>query len=85
MQVSKEVINEIIGELELGLKCFIHIDTQEIVSFPDEDRFSDMEPEYWQEVIDKVENNLQKYKEIEGPTSRESFSIMENFVDFIDN
>ena len=85
MKVSKEVIREIIDELDTGFKCFINIETHEVVSFPDEDRFSDMDPDDWQEFIDKVENNREKYKEIEGPTSRESFSIMEAFVDYIDS
>lgn len=85
MQVSREIINEIIDEIDTGFRCFINIETLEVVSFPDEDKFGDMDPYDWQEYIDKVENNRERYKEIEGPKSKESFSIMEDFVDYIDS
>jgi len=76
MEVSIEILNEITDSLEAGFKCYIHKETHEIVMFPDEDRFYDMDMEAWQEDIDKVFNNRTKYIEIENMDSSESFRAM---------
>lgn len=85
MQVPTKTIQEIAETLETGLKCFINIETHEIVTLPDEDRFSDIDAEIWQDDIDKVNTNPEKYKEIEGMTSKESYRVMEDFIDSVDD
>ena len=39
MELSKEILNDIAGNLDAGMKCFIHKTTHEVVTIPDEDRF----------------------------------------------
>ena len=85
MEVSKEILNDIADSLEAGFKCYIHKETHEVITFPDEDRFTDMDQEPWQDDIDKVFDNHEKYIEIENMNSSESFRVMEDFVHSMEN
>ena len=79
MEVSKEKLKEIVDQLDFGFKVFININSQEIVSFPDEDQGFDIDP-VWQDEVAKVRKNKKAYFEIEPLTSRESYEIMESFI-----
>ena len=85
MQVSNEKLKEIADNLDTGFRCYFNIETQEIVTFPDEDRFPDMDTEDWKDDMKKVKKNRKKFKEIESMDSSESFKIMEDFIDSIDD
>lgn len=80
MKVSREVLNDIADSLESGFKCYVHKETLEVVTFLDEEQYPDIDPEDWQEDIDKVFDNREKYIEIENMDSSESFRVMEDFV-----
>lgn len=85
MQLSKETIKEIADNLELGLRCFVNIETHEVVAMPDENQHPDMETEAWKEEMEKVENDPEQYKEIESMRSSDSYQVMEDFVETIDD
>lgn len=85
MQLSKETIKEIADNLELGLRCFVNIETHEVVAMPDENKYADMETEAWKEDMEKVENDPEQYKEIESMRSSDSYQVMEDFVETIDD
>ena len=85
MEISKEILNDIADNLEIGLKCFIHRETFEVVSYPDPEQHFDMDSDDWKEVISKVKKNKKKFIEIEGMTSSESFKVMEEFIESLDN
>jgi hypothetical protein len=55
------------------------------VTIPDEDRHQGIDIEAWQEDIDKVFNNHEKYIGIENMDSSESFRLMEEFVNSLGN
>ena len=82
-KVPKHILNDIADSMEAGMKCFIHKTTFEVESFPDEDRFPEMDSEDeegpWKEIIDKVFDN-NDYLEIEPMESSDSFKIMEDFA-----
>ncbi|HTE27161.1 UPF0158 family protein [Flavitalea sp.] len=80
MKVSKEILNDIADSLEAGQICYLHKETLEIIQFPDKDKDLYEDMEVWQEEIDKVFDDREKYIEIKGMVSSESFSVMENFV-----
>ena len=84
MEVSKELLNKIADNLEMGEKCFIHKVTLEIVSYPD-DYILNLDPEMnvWQEEIEKVESH-DNYIEIEKIPSHKSFEMMEEFANSVD-
>jgi hypothetical protein len=81
MNLSKEKLKDIAGDLQLGLKCFIHQKTGELVSIVDPDQIDD-DDELWKEEIEKVKDK--NFIEIEPMTSTESFEVMEDFVNTLD-
>ena len=83
MQVSKEKLVEISGELEMKMKCFIHRQTQELVTFPDELLFGYIDEDDWIQETNKVNSNPEAYIEIERMTAFESFQVMEDFANNI--
>jgi len=85
MQISKEILQEIADHLDTGFRCFLNTETHEIVTYPDEDRFFDMDIKIWKEEIKKVKKAKKKYIEIESMPSSESFKVMEDFIDSIDD
>lgn len=85
MIIPKEIANDIADSLEMGLKCYIHKKTLEVVTFPDEDRYPDMEEDVWQEDIDKVTKDRKEYIEIESMNSAESFRVIKEFVNSLEN
>lgn len=85
MNLSKSQIKDIVIELEIGMVCFIHKDTGEMISYPDELRIPFFEEELWEELIKKVEDNEDKYIRIEGMDSHDSFKVMERFAENVDD
>lgn len=80
MQLSKEKLIDISGELDMKMKCFLHKQTLELVSFPDELLIGDVDEDMWHEQILKIKSNEENYIEIERMNSTESFQVMEDFA-----
>lgn len=80
MKLSPEKIKEIASELEIGMTCYVHKRSQELLFMPDEDN-PYFDPEPWQDVIDKIDTNPQDYLEIELMDSHSSYMVMEDFAD----
>lgn len=87
LHVPEAILKDIADNMEAGLKCYIHKETQEIIGLPDEDRFpdADLDNEAWQEEIQKLADNPNKYIEIGSMNSSDSFKVMEDFVDLLPN
>ncbi len=85
IELSKEQIKEIAERLETGEKCFVHVHTRELVSYPDPLQYPDFDDGFHQEEMQKVEENGQDYLEIEGMGSREGFRLMEAFAEQLDS
>ncbi len=81
MEVPKEILNEIADNLELGFKCYLSVNTLEIISFPDPDQYSDMENDVWKEEITKFRKGKKKFIEIEQMIPSDGFRVMADFVD----
>jgi len=79
--MTDEQINELADNLDCGLRCFVHREKKTIVATPDHDSDSEL----WDEVNDEIENNFDRYVEIEKMDSHESFRLMEHFIDTVDN
>ena len=86
MEVSKEILNNIAGNMESGFKCFIHRETLEVVTYRDmdEDLFY-MEANPWKEEIKKIKKGKKKYIELANMDSRDSFKVMEEFANTLEN
>ena len=84
--ITPEKIKEITEELDCGMKCFYHIATGEIESYPDELKgHAGFEEEFWQDTIKKVKKNYKLYIAFEGMESHESFRLMETFIGNIED
>ena len=87
MQITEEKIREIAGNLDVGLRCFYHLKTGEIETTPDFDGndWFDYDTELWQEILDKLDENRDDYLEFEKMSSHESFEVMADFAETVDN
>jgi len=83
MKVTSKQINEIAQLLETGMKVYLNKDTLEFESVLNWDDMTDPEP--WDEIIRKIENEWRDVMIFEKFESRDSFQIMEDFVDEIDD
>ncbi|MBC7902607.1 MAG: hypothetical protein H7Y27_04265 [Gemmatimonadaceae bacterium] len=82
--LSEKTIAEIADVLDSGMKCYYHLSTGEIESFPDESRgYEEFEEEPWMDAMEKIDNNITEYLYFEPLDSGTSFSIMETFVETI--
>jgi hypothetical protein len=83
MTLTSNQIKEIAELLECGLQCFVHKLTGAIEYHPDEFDILD-DPEPWQDLVDKIEENWDDYIGFEKMDSFQSFQVMEDFVDSLD-
>jgi hypothetical protein len=83
--MDKKTIKDIVGHLDCGMKCFIHSETREIKIIPDADKHTDMDLDAWSDIIKEINSNFDHYIQIEGIDSRDSFRVMENFIDTVDH
>lgn len=83
LKYPQEVISDIAQEIDMGMTCFFNTDTMEYDTAPGESCSASCIGEYddlYQEVYDKV-NSWEHTIRIEPPTSRQSFMIMERFIE----
>jgi hypothetical protein len=83
MKLTSKQINEIAQDLETGMKVYLNKETLEFEAVLDWDDMTDPEP--WEEIIEKVENEWQDVIVFEKLKSRDGFQIMEDFIDEIDD
>jgi wyosine [tRNA(Phe)-imidazoG37] synthetase (radical SAM superfamily) len=79
--LTQEQIKEIAQELDCGNKCFVHKETNELIFIPDTDRNPTMDTEFFEEELEKIDNNFDDYNVIETLESSESFEIMADFTE----
>ncbi len=75
---TKEQLNDIIQEIEMGFRVFYHKESGELLQIPGEG-LEGMEG--FEEEEEKLEENFTDYKELRKMDSRESFQIMESFAE----
>jgi hypothetical protein len=83
--MTDDQITELADNLDSGLRCFVHKETKVIVTTPDSlnDPLSDSE--LWDDANEEIEKNFDSYVEIEKMDSNESFRLMQNFIDTIED
>jgi hypothetical protein len=83
--MTKEQIKEIAGNLEMGFRCLIHKESLKMTFIPDEDKHLDIEIESWKKELKAINKTRNKYFEIDGMDSRNSFRIIEEFIESVDD
>ncbi len=84
MKITSEQINDIAQELDSGMNVYLNLDTLETTSIVDLDLVSG-DTEYWEEELEKVKTEWSSYIVLKGMKSTESFKIMEDFIDEVDD
>jgi hypothetical protein len=86
VHITSERLREIAQELDAGMKCFYHIASGELKSYPDELKgHAGFDGELWEDVIDEVEENFHEYISFQAMESHDSFKVMESFVTGIED
>lgn len=85
MRLTNEQIKSIAEDLDTGMKVYVHIETNEIKTIIDLDQHFDADTEVWEEDINEIEENFDKYFQFEKMDSRESFQVMEDFVETVED
>ena len=84
IKLTKDQIKELADQLDCGNKCYINKETGILIFTPDFDSgYAD--EELWQDDINELEENWDKYVEIDRMESRESFEVMAGFAESVDS
>jgi len=83
--MTKEQIKEIAGNLDMGFRCLVHKKSLELKFITDEGKHPDMELESWAAELKAIKKARSQYLEIEGMDSRDSFRVMEEFIEWVDD
>ena len=86
MEAREKLIKNALEALELtGMKHFIHKESFDLLSYPDEIMALDADMELFEDSIKEIENNPDNYVQVEPISSSEGFIIMEDFTDTVRN
>ena len=89
MDVSKDKLNSIIAEIaehnDCGMNAFVHRKSLKLIFIPNEFRHDlDDVAEFYIEDLTEIDNNFDLFFKIEPPNSHESFNIMKDFAENLD-
>lgn len=85
MILTEKQIKEIADNLDCGMRCFFNLKTGEIKTLLNFDRWVGADEEPWEEESKEIDNNLADYFEFEGLDTHDSFKIMADFAENIDD
>lgn len=85
MAYKEETIIELADLIDCGLVCYLHKESEEIESFPEDIDLDIEEEDPWQEVIDKIDNHPDQYIRIEKMDSNQAFRVMVRFAEIVDS
>ena len=85
LNLTEEQVKEIAEQIDCGFRCFIHRQTGELIVVPDTLRNPDMDTYAWADEQEKLDNNFHEYFEIDQLESRDSFEIMVEFTEQLDD
>ncbi|WP_177236759.1 UPF0158 family protein [Spirosoma endophyticum] len=74
-------LNDILEQQQLGMNCYVHRQTGQLITVPDPDQFSELETQDWQADIHQLETSPEQYWPVPRLSSRDQFRFMEAFVD----
>jgi hypothetical protein len=85
IKLTKDQIKEIAEELDCGMRCYINKETGEIKTVLNFESWQTDDREPWEDVLNDLEENWEKYFEIERMESHESFEVMAGFAESVDS
>ena len=85
INLTKDQIREIAEELDCGMRCYINKETGEIKTILNFESWQTDNREPWKDVLNELDENWDKYVEIERMESHESFELMADFAENVDS
>lgn len=85
IKISKVLLKEIADYLDVGMRCFINKETGPLVTIPDSDSWVGFDEELWEDVTNELEENWDKYVDLPGMESHESFDLVADFTETIND
>ncbi len=85
MKLIEKQIEEIADNLDCGIRCFYNIKTGEIKTLLNFDNWIGADEESWEDESKEIDENWDDYFEFEGFDSNDSFKIMVDFAEKIDD
>jgi len=85
IKLTGQQIKNIAEELECGMRCYYNKKTGEIKSVMDVDKHAYGDTEFWEDAAQEIEDHYDDYVEFEGMESFDSFKIMEDFANRIED
>ena len=85
MKLTEKQIKEIAEDLECGMRCFYNLKTQEIKAILDFDSGFYDDEEFVQKEAEEFKQNSEDYFEFTKLNSNESYQIMTDFSESVDN
>lgn len=85
IKLTEEQINEVVDNLEIGMKSFYNLTSGEIIAIPDFDFDAFDRDNIWQESIDEIDENPNQFFDFEMLESHDSFQIMADFAEQVDH
>lgn len=81
--LTPDDIKEIAEQLSFNFRAFIHKETQHLLFVPDPDHFMDLEG--WEEELERLDETIDEYHQIEKWHSSDAFKIMQDFAGQVSN
>lgn len=85
MKLTDKQIEEIADNLDCGMRCFYNLKTGEIKTILNFDSWIGADEELWEEDSKEIDDNWDDYFEFEGFESHDSFQIMADFTESIND
>lgn len=85
MKVTENQIEEIADKLDCGMRCFYNLKTGEIKTILNFDSWIGADEEPWEEDSKEIDENWGDYFEFDGFESHDSFRIMADFAEKVDD
>lgn len=84
MKPTEKQIEEIADYLDCGMRCYFNLKTADIKILPNFDDWLGADEEPWQDEIKKIDETGDDCLEFEGFETHESFQIMVDFTELIE-
>lgn len=85
MKPTENQIGEIADHLEAGMRCYYNLKTGVIKTIINFDSWIGPDEEPWEEELREIDEHPDDFVEFEGFESHESFRIMADFTELVDD
>lgn len=83
--IDDKLIQSIADEIDCGFNCYVHRETLKLISIPDLDNHPEIDIKAWRKEKLEIEKRSDQYYFFEPLEPYESFEIMENFLEVVDD